>query len=308
MYNLDMEKITLNNKKQIPVIGLGTWRSDKNKLTPIVEYSIIECDYRHVDCASIYKNEKEIGQALKRISSNKISREELFITSKLRNTDHHPDNVEEACKKTLKDLQLKYLDLYLMHWGIAIEHGQDLEPIGSNGLVKTEKVPIIKTWKAMEKLVKKGLVKSIGIANFSVSMIIDLLSYSNIKPVINQVEIHPYNSQQELVNFCHKINIQITAYSPLGSSGDIKKRPIYDRVVIQIANKYKKTPAQILIKWSLQRGLIVIPKSIDLLRIKENIDVFNFKLLEIDMAQINKLNKNYRFVDPVIWWGIPYFK
>lgn len=303
-----MEKITLNNKKQIPVIGLGTWRSDKNKLTPIVEYSIIECDYRHVDCASIYKNEKEIGQALKRISSNKISREELFITSKLRNTDHHPDNVEEACKKTLKDLQLKYLDLYLMHWGIAIEHGQDLEPIGSNGLVKTEKVPIIKTWKAMEKLVKKGLVKSIGIANFSVSMIIDLLSYSNIKPVINQVEIHPYNSQQELVNFCHKINIQITAYSPLGSSGDIKKRPIYDRVVIQIANKYKKTPAQILIKWSLQRGLIVIPKSIDLLRIKENIDVFNFKLLEIDMAQINKLNKNYRFVDPVIWWGIPYFK
>ena len=308
MYNLDMEKITLNNKKQIPVIGLGTWRSDKNKLTPIVEYSIIECDYRHVDCASIYKNEKEIGQALKRISSNKISREELFITSKLRNTDHHPDNVEEACKKTLKDLQLKYLDLYLMHWGIAIEHGQDLEPIGSNGLVKTEKVPIIKTWKAMEKLVKKGLVKSIGIANFSVSMIIDLLSYSNIKPVINQVEIHPYNSQQELVNFCHKINIQITAYSPLGSSGDIKKRPIYDRVVIQIANKYKKTPAQILIKWSLQRGLIVIPKSIDLLRIKENIDVFNFKLLEIDMAQINKLNKNYRFVDPVIWWGIRYFK
>ena len=303
-----MEKITLNNKKQIPVIGLGTWRSDKNKLTPIVEYSIIECDYRHVDCASIYKNEKEIGQALKRISSNKISREELFMTSKLRNTDHHPDNVEEACKKTLKDLQLKYLDLYLMHWGIAIEHGQDLEPIGSNGLVKTEKVPIIKTWKAMEKLVKKGLVKSIGIANFSVSMIIDLLSYSNIKPVINQVEIHPYNSQQELVNFCHKINIQITAYSPLGSSGDIKKRPIYDRVVIQIANKYKKTPAQILIKWSLQRGLIVIPKSIDLLRIKENIDVFNFKLLEIDMAQINKLNKNYRFVDPVIWWGIPYFK
>jgi alcohol dehydrogenase (NADP+) len=306
---LNMLTKTLNNKKQIPVLGLGTWKSEKGKVAQVIEKAIIDSNYRHIDCASVYGNEKEIGRAFKKVFSfKKISRNDLFITSKLWNTKHHPDNVEKACKQTLSDLRLDYLDLYLMHWGIAFAPNNDLEPIGSNGIVKTEAVSIQETWQAMEKLVKKGLVKSIGVSNFTTMMLVDLFSYAKIKPTVNQIEIHPYNSQQELVDFCHRQKIQVTAYSPLGSSDKNMQRPIDDKTVIEIANQYKRTPAQILIRWSLQRGLIVIPKSTNFDRVAENINVFNFKLSGEDMEKINELNKNYRFVDPIEWWGLPYFK
>jgi diketogulonate reductase-like aldo/keto reductase len=300
---------TLNNKKRIPSLGLGTWKSDKGKVGLAVEKAVVNFGYRHIDCASIYGNEKEIGGAFKKVfSSKKISRNDLFITSKLWNTKHHPDNVEKACKKTLSDLRLDYLDLYLMHWGIAFASGNNLEPIGSNGMVKTQAVSIRETWQAMEKLVKKGLVKSIGVSNFTTMMLVDLLSYAKIRPTINQIEIHPYNSQQDLVDFCHKQKIQVTAYSPLGSSDINMHRPIDDKTIIEIAAQYKKTPAQILIRWSLQRNLIVIPKSTNLDRVAENINIFDFELSNEDIEKINKLNKNHRFVDPIEWWGIPYFK
>ncbi len=299
---------TLNNKRKIPALGLGTWKSEKGKVANVIEKAVIDFDYRHIDCASVYGNEKEIGEAFNKIfSSKKVSRNDLFITSKLWNTKHHPDNVEKACKQTLNDLQIDYLDLYLMHWGIAFAPGNNLEPIGKNGMVRTEPVSIKETWQAMEKLVEEGLVKSIGVSNFTVMMIIDLLSYARIKPVMNQVEIHPYNSQQELVDFCHKQGIQVTAYSPLGSSDLNSQRPIDDKTVIEIAACYKKTPAQILIRWSLQRDLVVIPKSTNFDRVAENIDVLGFELSNNDMEKINKLNKNYRFVDPV-GWGFSYFK
>ena len=300
---------TLNDKKQIPALGLGTWKSEKGKVVQVVEKAVMDFGYRHIDCASVYGNEKEIGRGFNKIfSSKKVSRNDLFITSKLWNTKHHPNNVEKACKQTLNDLQLDYLDLYLMHWGIAFAPGNNLEPIGKDGLVKRESVSIRETWQAMEKLVEKGLVKSIGVSNFTVMMIMDLLSYAKIKPVMNQIEIHPYNSQQELVDFCHKQGIQVTAYSPLGSSDLNSQRPIDDKTVIEIATRYKKTPAQILIRWSLQRDLVVIPKSTNFDRVAENIDVFGFELSDKDMENINKLNKNYRFVDPANWWGFSYFK
>lgn len=302
--------LILNNKKQIPTVGLGTWRSEKGKVGEAIEYAIIESGYRHIDCASVYGNEKEIGAAFKKVfASGKVKREEVFITSKLWNTEHHPLNVEVACRKTLNDLRLDYLDLYLVHWGIAFAHGGDLEPIDENGMVRTENVPMIDTWREMEKLVEKGLTRSIGVANFTVSMLVDLLSYAKVKPVVNQVEVHPYNSQDALISYCGKKDIVVTAYSPLGSQeGDKSQRPVNDKKILEIADAHKKTSAQILIRWLVQRGISAIPKSIFPERIAGNIDVYDFSLTDSDMNEISKLNRDYRFVDPVAWWGLPYFK
>lgn len=303
------KSIVLNNGQVIPSIGLGTWKSDKNKVGDAVYYAVTNADYRHVDCAAVYGNEKEIGNAFKKIfEGNKVKREEVFVTSKLWNTEHDPALVEKACQKTLADLQLEYLDLYLVHWGIAFPHGGDIEPMGEDGLVKTVPVPLIDTWRAMEKLVEKGLVKSLGVANYTIPMIIDLLAYSKIKPVMNQVEVHPYNSQTELVEFCHKMGIAVTAYSPFGSQGKEKDKPINNSEIAKIAVAHNMTPAQILVRWLNQRGIVTIPKSVNPDRIKANLDVFNFELTPSEMDLIAKLNKGHRFVDPIDWWGIPYFK
>lgn len=304
-----MKTMVLNDGKRIPAVGLGTWRSEKKAVAKTVEQAVLQAGYRHVDCASIYGNEKEIGQAFHNIlSSQKIPRKELFVTSKLWNTDHHPEHVEAACKQTLHDLHLEYLDLYLVHWGIAFVHGGELEPIGDDGMVKTAPVSLRDIWHAMEGLVKEGLVKSIGVANFTAPMIVDLLSYAQIKPVMNQVEIHPYNSQVALVDYCHSQNIQITAYSPFGFAGEAKNKPLQDMVVVEIAKAHEKTSAQVLVRWALQRNLIVIPKSIHVDRITQNIDVFDFELTKGEMDRIYSLNKKFRFVDPIEWWGIPYFQ
>lgn len=300
--------ITLNNGQQMPNLGLGTWRSLTGTGKTAVKCAIEKVGYRHIDCASIYQNEKEIGEAFSEVfSSGEIKRSEVFITSKLWCTDHHSENVEKVCRQTLADLKLEYLDLYLIHWGIAFEHGGDLEPIGSDGVIKTAPISTQETWQAMEKLVEKGLVKTIGVANFTTAMLIDLLSYAKIKPVVNQIEIHPYNSQSELVAFCQKNGIAVTAYSPLGSAGDLANKPLTDQVVLEIAQAHGKTPAQILIRWLLQRDIIAIPKSVQEQRIVENSQVFDFTLSEVEMQRINDLNKNHRFVNPIEWWGVPYF-
>lgn len=298
---------TLNNTLKIPSLGLGTWRSEKLQAGTAVEFALTSAGYKHIDCASIYGNEKEIGEVFHKVfSAGHIKREEIFITSKLWNTNHHPDHVEAACRKTLADLRLEYLDLYLVHWGIAFEYGENPEPV-RNGAAKTEPVALYQTWKAMEQLVKKGLVKSIGVANYTAPMILDLLAYAKIVPVTNQIEIHPYNSQEELVKYCQKNQIHVTAYSPLGSVDDGETRPLEDLVIKELAAKYSKSPAQVLIRWSLQRGLIVIPKSTNPTRITENSNVTDFELSLDDIKAINGLNKNHRYVDPSDWWGIPYF-
>jgi diketogulonate reductase-like aldo/keto reductase len=297
-----------NDGNSIPVLGLGTWKSEKNLVGEAVKFAITKADYRHIDCASIYRNEPEIGKALKETFYS-VKREELFITSKLWNTEHRAEYVERACKKTLSDLNVEYLDLYLMHWGIAFKKSDNLEPLGKDGKIVTDNVPVQATWQAMEKLVKKGLVKSIGVANFTGPMLVDLLSYAEINPVMDQIELHPYNTQVELIDFCKYKEIVVTAYSPLGRQGaDRDGSRLFDEHVIEsLAKKYKKTKAQILLNWAVGRGTVAIPKSTTPERIAENIDIFDFELTDEEKNDINSLNKNYRFVNPSSWWGIPYF-
>jgi diketogulonate reductase-like aldo/keto reductase len=311
MVKLDMQKLLkLNNGCIMPVLGLGTWESPPHAAGNAVEYAIKNAGYRHIDCAAIYGNEKEIGKVFKNLIGTVVKREELFVTSKLWNTMHAAEHVEKACKQTLKDLQLEYLDLYLIHWGLPFKYGDELEPV-KDGKVLLENVSTQETWQAMEDLVKNGLVKSIGIANFTTTMIVDLLTYAKIKPVINQIEVHPYNSQTELIQYCADNRITVTAYSPLGrpgANGVTGPKIIDEPVVKKLAQKYKKTPAQIILRWGVQRNTVVIPKSVTPERISENADIFDFELSTKEMQSINSLNKNFRFLDPLEWWGVPYFK
>ncbi|MCX6753483.1 MAG: aldo/keto reductase [Candidatus Nomurabacteria bacterium] len=315
MKKIDTDLI-LNTGAIMPSIGLGTWKSLPDKAGQAVLCALMN-GYRHIDCAAVYRNEKEIGVSFKKVFEDKIrDREEVFITSKLWNSEHKKEDVRKACEATLSNLNLEYLDLYLMHWGVAIPHKETLEAgwtvgLDSDGVIIREKVSIRETWEAMEELVELGLVKAIGVSNFTTMMLVDLLSYAKIKPAVNQIELHPYLQQTELLEFCKRNGIILTGYSPLGSPGNNKDKglPILveDSIILAIASSHNKSPAQILIRWGIQRGTVVIPKSVTEERIKENLNVFDFELSGEEMNKIAELNKNFRFVNPYDWWKIPYF-
>jgi len=318
---LDENNLILNTGAKMPMIGLGTWKSPADKAGEAVKFALTEGGYNHIDCAAIYRNEKEIGSAFKEVfGDSKRKREDVFITSKLWNTEHQPKAVSKACQATLADLDLEYLDLYLMHWGVAAKPddepgpnsvGREDEELDENGILVTEKVSIQETWEAMEGLVKKGMVRAIGVANFTAPMILDLLTYAKIPPAVNQIELHPYLQQTELVEFCQAKNIVVTAYSPLGTPGNSAEKglPVLleDEKILEIAKSHGKSPAQVLLRWGIQRQTIVIPKSVTGARINENIAVFDFELSEKEMVDIVSLNRNLRFVNPSDWWKIPYF-
>lgn len=298
----------LNTGAHMPFVGLGTWKSAPNEAGEAVMYALTECDYRHVDCAPIYGNEKEIGKALSAVfGTGAIKRKEVFVTSKLWDTEHGRDDVRRACEATLSDLGLDYLDLYLLHWGIA--EPKKGHTYDQNGHLVTLRIPIRETWEAMEELVGAGLVKAIGVANFTAPLLLDLFSYAKILPVVNQIELHPYLQQSRLVDFCQRLDMVVTAYSPLARPGygEMSERLVDEKLIHSIASTYDKTPAQVLLRWGVQRNTVVIPKSTHRERLKENIGIFDFELSESDMGAIASLERGLRLVDPYQWGHVPYF-
>ncbi|XP_043939059.1 aldo-keto reductase family 1 member B1-like [Protopterus annectens] len=278
----------------MPLLGLGTWQSAPGEVQEAVELAI-DNGYRHIDCAHIYGNEKEIGAGINsRIQKGVVKREDMFIVSKLWNHFHEQEEVKPAFMKTLTNLNLSYLDLYFMHSPMGTKLHKD-----QSEAVESSDVDYIDTWKEMEKLVDEGLVKAIGVSNFSVAQLERLLSACRIKPAVHQVELHPYLTQPRLVQYCKFKGIVLTAYSPLGSPERPFRRddePVLldDHVVNEIGKNYGKTSAQVLLRYHVQRGVAAVPKSVTPSQIKENIQIFDFSLSEDDMITLEGLNRNWR--------------
>lgn len=260
----------------------------------------------------------EVGEGIaKAISENIVSRKDLFITSKLWNTYHRKEHVRDACLRTLKDLKLDYIDLYLVHFPISLkfvpfEHRYPPEwlhdPKAKHPKLIEDHVPIMETWRAMESLIKEKLVQNIGVANFNTSLLRDLLNTCHIRPAVNQVEIHPYLTQKKLIRYCRSNGIQVTSYSTFGATSYIQlggatasDETLNDPVIQSISARHKRTPGQVILRWAVQQGLAVIPKSSKIERIRENRELEGWQLEESDMNLIDNLNKNRRFNDPGVY-------
>ena len=290
-----MKELLFQNGDKLPAIGLGTWLSKTNEVYEAV-LAAIRIGYRHIDCAYIYGNESEIGLALRdAMKAGLVKREELFITSKLWNSDHAPERVEVAIRKSLKDLQLDYLDLYLIHWPVAFKTGHE-QAKDAKDLASLVDMPLSITWQAMEGIQKNGLTRHIGVSNFNIPKLRILMGNAIIKPEVNQVELHPYFQQNELVAFCQTNDILVTAYSPLGSRHLVQSEAglTREKTILKLAKKYDCSPAQIILAWGIQRGTTVIPKSVHTERIQENFESMKVRLDLTDITEIASLERNLR--------------
>jgi len=272
----------------MPQLGFGTWRLKDDDAKNSTLHAI-KLGYRHIDCATAYDNQKKVGEAFKQaFDEGIVKREDLFITSKLWNKEHN--EVEEACARVLKDLQLEYLDLYLIHWPVAMNEGKKVDP------------PVTKTWARMEGLVTDGKIKAAGISNFGIAKIKDLIKASKTKPAVLQIEIHPYWRNDESIHYAKEEGIVVTAYSPMGSEApDGNKSPLKDETIKKVAEKIGKSPATVMIRWGIQRGYIVIPKATSEAHVDENFKVLDWELSEDDMKTISGIDTQNKNVPASMW-------
>ena len=261
--------ITLNNGVEMPMLGLGVFQMTEGQEVESAVTSALELGYRSIDTAAGYRNESGVGRALK---ASGLKREEVFITTKLFNTDQGYDTTLKAFDKSMNELGLDYLDLYLIHW-----------PIPMHGLY-------VDTWRAFEKLYEEKRIRAIGVSNFEPVHLEELFKNSPIKPAVNQIEFHPYLTQKPLLAFCKENGIAVEAWSPLMQGGEVLGLDL----IQNLAKKYGKSPAQIVLRWDIEHGVITIPKSVHANRIKENMDIFDFALTADEVAQIDALNKDFR--------------
>jgi len=257
--------MTMNDGYKIPVVGLGTWKSEPGPATYNAVLDSIKAGYRHIDTARAYDNESDVGRAVK---DSDIDRSELFITTKLWNKDQGYDAAIEACEKSLSRLGCDYIDLYLIHWPLKDKRNE--------------------SWKAFIELKDKGLCKSIGVSNFTMDNLKELEDKFGILPAVNQVEFHPYHYQKELLEYCNSKNILIEAYSPL-----VHAKRMDEPRLVSISEEISKTPAQVLIRWAMQRGMVVLPKSVNENRIIENFSVFDFEISDSLMKRLDDLNERF---------------
>jgi methylglyoxal/glyoxal reductase len=259
--------IKLNTGEQMPVIGLGLWKAAD---TEQVVLWALEAGYRLIDTASIYGNEKETGNAIR---NSGIARNEIFVTTKVWNDEQGYKQTLIAIDNSLSRLKLDYVDLYLVHWPAPSKSKRE------------------ETWKAMEQIYKSGKSKSIGVSNYTIKQLEEMKQYAKIAPAVNQIEFHPFWYRKELMEYCHKNNIAVEDYCPL-----VRARRLQDERITILAKKHSKSNAQVILRWALQHGNIVIPKSSHKERLKENIDVFDFEISEEDIAKLDALNENYSLV------------
>jgi diketogulonate reductase-like aldo/keto reductase len=264
--NLQTTKI-LENGVEMPIVGLGVYKMTDKEETLQAIATALNIGYRAIDTAALYYNEEEVGEAIRHAN---IPREEIFVTTKVWNSDQGYDNTLRAFETSLKKLNLDYVDLYLTHWPVAEKY--------------------VDTYRAIERLYDEKLIRVPGVSNHHERHLQELLASCNIAPIVNQVEVHPYLNQQELKAFCARNNIAVTAWSPLG-----RGHVLNDPQIQEIAKQYNVSPAQIILRWHLQNDTIIIPKSVTPSRIKENAELFHFELTSETMAQLNSLNRNERF-------------
>ncbi|MEL7655281.1 MAG: aldo/keto reductase [Bacillota bacterium] len=261
---------TLSNGLKIPAIGFGTYRTPPGSETEQSVLDAIKAGYRSIDCAAIYRNETSVGEAIR---NSGVSREQLFITSKLWNDEKGYESTKKAFEKTLCDLQIDFLDLYLIHWPIAKASRNNWQEANNE------------TWKAFEELYTEGKIRAIGVSNFHQHHLEPLMENAKIQPMVNQIELHPGFLQEETVHYSMKHNMLVEAWAPLSNGGIFKNADLID-----LADKYQKTVAQITLRWIIQKGLVPLPKSVTPSRMKENLNVFDFEITAEDMAVIDNVS------------------